>query len=66
MEDERFVKVQEIKNCIGSVGEEKHENLPMQPEVISDSAIHAIKETYEEFHPTFIASRGTVSYPDTE
>jgi len=35
MVDERSVKVQEIENCIGSVGDEKHENLSMEPEVIS-------------------------------
>jgi len=49
MEDETPVEVREIENCIGSISEEEHENLAMQPEVISfvivRVGIHAIKRT---------------------
>jgi hypothetical protein len=67
MDDERSVKIQEIEDCIGCVGEEKHENLLMQPEVIGFAVVLVkIKGTYEEFHPTFIATRRTVSSREIE
>lgn len=67
MDDERSVKVQEIEDRIDCVGKEKHKNLSTQSEVISFAVVLTdIKGTYEKFHPTFIATRRTVSYREIE
>ena len=70
MEDEGWVKVQEIENWVGGICKEEYDNLSQRNEVHSFvsmlAAMHTIKEAYEDFHPNFISMHVTSQQEQNE